>query len=258
MQKKKTGNKIFFRMKKIAISLILIVTLCTIINFAISAQEREQIDEKPTAVEDPEIVCLEEGKNFFWQQQYSDAIKQLESCIEKDPDNPEIYYYIAQSYFQRGQRSTLRAVRYFKQAYEYSDIAIEKYYQAIAENPEEDNTNRYLQLAYIHQIRSLIPGVDEYQKALDIYQQLIEEKPFISSPYYHMGWIYFQQEEYQKGIEAFLDYLKPGLKSDFVYYHLALSYDKIGEREKSEYYYQLLLEEFPDSDLASRAQKELN
>jgi tetratricopeptide (TPR) repeat protein len=229
----------------------------------IFAQEREQRSPSEPIEEHPNVICLEQGKQLFWEQEYSEAIEQLEICLEQDPENPEIYYYIGQSYFQQGQQSAqsgnpIRAYQRYRKAYELSDTAIEKYQQQIEAYPEEDHTNQYLRLAYIYEIRSLIPGVDEFQEALDIYQKLLEERPYISSAYYHMGWIYYQQEKYQEAINVYLKYLEPGLKSDFVYYHLGLSYDKIGEKEKAEHYYNLILEEFPDTEFANRAKKELN
>ncbi len=243
---------------------ILILFLLLLVGFTFTlpvqpfAQEIEQRTQPQPIEEDSKTICLKEGKELFWEQEYDEAVKQLNKCIEQDPDNPEIYYYIAQAYFQQGQQSSLRAIKYFRQAYEVSDIAIEKYQQQIEAYPEEDHTDQYLRLAYIYEIRSLIPRVDEYQQALDIYQELLEERPYITSAYYHMGWIYYQQEKYQEAIDVYLKYLEPGLKSDFVYYHLGLSYDKIGEKEKAEHYYNLILEEFPDTEFANRAKKELN
>lgn len=208
------------------------------------------------------LTCLEQGKELFFKSEYSEAIKQFEKCQLLDPENPEIYYYIGQSYFQQGQlyaqkMNIFSATKNFRQAYEVSDIAIEKYLKVINENPEKDHTNHYMRLAYIYQIRSLIPGVNEFQEAIDIYQKLLEEQPFLTSVYYNIGWIYFQQKEYQNAINSFLAYLESGVKSDFVYYHLGLSYDKIGERQNAEYYYHLILEEYPDSEIAELAKKEL-
>ncbi len=242
--------------------MILFFGLNIILTTIIFSQEREQRIQLQPIEEDPNVVCLKQGKQLFWEQKYDEAIKQLEECMEDDSDNPEIYYYIAQAYFQQGQqatqnRSPLRAYRYYRQAYQVSDTAIEKYQQQIEENPEDDHTNQYLQLAYIYQIRGLIPGVEEYQKALDIYQKLLDENPHMISVYYNMGWIYYQQEDYQNTIDTYLKYLESGIKSDFVYYHLGLSYDKIGERQKAEYYFELILEEFPETEIADRARKEL-
>ena len=186
---------------------ILIVGFCVMFSSLISAQEREQRNLVPAIEEDPKVVCLEQGKELFWEQEYSSAIQHLEGCLELDPENPEIYYYIGQSYFQQGQQAAhsgnpVKAYQQFRKAYDISDTAIEKYQNQIENQPEEDHTNQYLQLAYIYQIRSLIPGVDEYQKALDIYQQLLDEKPYVVSAYYHMGWIYYQQENYLGTIDA--------------------------------------------------------
>ena len=246
--------------KILILFLLLLLLLGFTFTFSVQpfAREIEQRTHAQPIEEDTKTICLKEGKELFWEQEYDEAVKQLKKCIEQDPDNPEIYYYIAQAYFQQGQQSSLRAIKYFRQAYEFSDTAIEKYHQQIEASPEEDHTNDYLQLAYIYEIRSLIPGVDEYQQALDIYKELLEERPYISSAYYHMGWIYYQQEKYQETIDVYLKYLEPGMKSDFVYYHLGLSYDKIGEKEKAEHYYNLILEEFPDTEFANRAKKELN
>ncbi len=255
-------NKIFrISLKQLLIFIFIFFLVVLNSVFAVSSfsqvREDRQGEQLTPIKEDPSTVCLKEGKELFWQQEYDEAVKQLEKCIEQDPDNPEIYYYIAQSYFQQGQQGSLSAIRYYRKAYDVSDQAIEKYWQQIEENPEEDHTNQYLQLAYIYQIRSLIPGVDEYQEALDIYQKLLEENPHIVSAYYHMGWIYYQQGEYQNTIDTYLKYLESGIKSDFVYYHLGLSYDKIGDRQKAEHYFQLILKEFPDTDMADRAEKEL-
>lgn len=247
-------KRLLFLFALLLIGIIGTILIVPIIGFSQQTQQRIQLQPEE---EDPKVTCLREGKDLFFEQKYSDAIEQLEKCAENSPDNPEIYYYIAQCYFRQGQSSRFRAIRYFRQAYDVSETAIEKYWQQIENSPEEDHTNQYLRLAYIYEIRSLIPGVDEFQEALNIYQKILEEKPFVTSAYYHMGWIYYQQEKYQEAIDVYLQYLKPGLKSDFVYYHLALSYDKIGEKEEAEHYYNLILEEFPDTEFADRAKKEL-
>ena len=207
-------------------------------------------------------TCLELGMELYFEQKYDEAINQLEQCISEDPDNPEIYYYIGQSYFQQGQQAArkndvIKATKYFRQAYPVSDTAIEKYAKRIEESPDEDHTNDYLQLAYIYQIRSLIPGIDEYQKALAIYEQLLTEKPYLTYAHYQMGWIYFQKKDYQSAIDSFLAYLESGHRSAFACYHLGLSYAKIGEKEKAEHYFRFILNEFPDSEMAQFARKEL-
>jgi len=239
----------------------------SIITFAQeNVQQTQTSNQNQTIVidieEDETLTCMELGKELFFEQKYQDAIKQLEQCLPQEPENPEIYYYIGQSYFEQGQLSAqkkniISATKYYRQAYQISEIAIEKYLKLIEENPDSDHTNDYLRLAYIYEIRSYAPGVDELQKAIDIYEKLLEEKPYLNYAHYHLGWIYYQQKDYQNAIDSFLAYLKPGFKNDFVYYYLGLSYDKIGESEQAKYYFQLILDEFPDSVMASYAKKEL-
>ena len=261
----------------VRISPLVVLTGVSIIVFScsslsIDAQAQAQDDKPSTRVqqstssaiieEDNRPTCLELGLELYFEQKYDEAINQLEQCISEDPDNPEIYYYIGQSYFQQGQQAArkndvIKATKYFRQAYPVSDTAIEKYSRKIEESPDEDHTNDYLQLAYIYQIRSLIPGIDEYQKALAIYEQLLTEKPYLTYVYYQVGWIYFQKKDYQSAIDSFLSYLKSGQRSAFVYYYLGLSYGKIEDKEKAEYYFRLILNEFPNSEMAQFAQKEL-
>lgn len=230
-------------------------------HFPITVFAQQEIEPGNKQQDENHPTCLEQGKELYWEQQYPEAIKQLEQCIPQDPDNPEIYYYIGQSYFQQGQavqkKNILKATKYYREAYQISDTAIEKYFNKIEQNPEQDHTNNYLQLAYIYQIRSLIPGVNEYQEAIFIYEKLLIEKPYLTYIYYNLGWIYYQLKDYQNAIATFLYYLESGRKSDFVYYHLGLSYDKIGEKEKAKEYFQLVLDEFPNTEIATFAKKEL-
>ena len=240
--------------------------------FSITAFAQENAQQAQTSNQNRVIVvdleegesqtCLELGIELFFEQKYQDAIKQLEQCLSQESENPEIYYYIGQSYFEQGQlsaqkKNTISATKYYRQAYQVSEMAIEKYLKLIEENPDEDHTNNYFRLAYIYEIRSYAPGVDEFQQAIDIYEKLLEEKPYLNYAHYHLGWIYYQQKEYQNAIDSFLAYLEPGFKSDFVYYYLGLSYDKIGESEQAKYYFQLILDEFRDTKIASYAKKQL-
>ena len=85
-------------------------------SLSIDAQAQAQDDESSARVqrgtssaiaieEDNSPTCLELGMELYFEQKYDEAINQLEQCISEDPDNPEIYYYIGQSYFQQGQQA---------------------------------------------------------------------------------------------------------------------------------------------------------
>jgi len=58
----------------------------------IFAQERAQRSPSQPIEEDPNVICLEQGKELYFHQEYSEAIEQLEICLEQDPENPEIYF----------------------------------------------------------------------------------------------------------------------------------------------------------------------
>ena len=166
-------------------------------NFSITIFAQENVQQAQTSNQNQAIVidteedetlnCLELGKELFFEQKYQDAIKQLEQCLLQEPDNPDIYYYIGQSYFEQGQlsaqnRNVISATKYYRQAYQVSEIAIEKYLKLIEGNPDSDHTNDYLRSAYIYEIRSNAPGVDELQKAIDIYEKYWKKNPILITP----------------------------------------------------------------------------
>jgi len=107
---------------------ILIFGIFIVFNISVTARGGVESIQNETNELVSKTTCLEQGKELYWEQKYDEAIEKLEECTELDPDNPDIYYFIAQAYFQQGQsRSLFSARKYYNQAYDVSDKAIEKY-----------------------------------------------------------------------------------------------------------------------------------
>lgn len=54
------------------------------------------------------------------------------------------------------------------------------------------------------------------------------------SYYYHLGWTYFEMEEYQKAIDAFSEGLKTDPNFPFAYWRRGLAYEKLGKSPEAQ------------------------
>ncbi len=135
----------------------------------------------------------------------------------------------------------------------------------IKDNPED--LNSYLKLGYIYEVKSIVPFINEYDKALDYYLKALELKAsssvgntgiciYLTT---RVGYIYLQKKDYSQAIEYLEKALKmsPNNPNIEVYYYLGMSYDKIGEKEKALTSFTKVLELAPQSDFAREAEKEL-
>ena len=210
------------------------------------------------------------GRSYFGQGEYDNAIIEFEKSIESDPDHTESYYYLGQCYLQKGiieynNKNIFKAYSLYREANKISEQVIPRYEKIIEENPAD--LNSYLRLGYIYEVRSIVPFVNDYDKALKYYLKALTLDAVSESKnkgiYIYLntrvGSIYYQMKDYPQSIE----HLEKAL-SIFPYrdnieatYYLGLSYDKIGETEKAREFLSRVLELAPQSEYAREAEKEL-
>src|SRR4030042_2933419 len=209
------------------------------------------------------------GIFYFGQGEYDKAIIEFEKSIELDPDHTDSYYYLGQCYLQKGiiqynNKNILKAYRLYRKANEISEQVILQYEQIIKDNPED--LNSYLRLGYIYEVRSIVPFVNEYDKALDYYLKALDltaspslagNTGIITYLNTRLGSIYFQKKNYSEAIE----YLERAAEmSPFnveAYYYLGLSYGKINEIEKAREFLSRVIELAPQSEFAQEAEKRI-
>ncbi len=94
---------------------------------------------------------------------------------------------------------------------------------ALGATPEAYNL-----LAYIYALRKV-----SLNKALEYIQRALSEQPDNIAYQDTLGWIYFQQEEYEKALEVFagilltLDEMEPFDGLDEIYYHIGMVYEAL-------------------------------
>ena len=208
------------------------------------------------------------GISYFSQGEYDKAIIEFEKSIELDANHTESYYYLGQCYLQKGiieynNKNIFKSYSLYRKANKIAEQVIPQYEKIIEDNPE--NFNSYLKLGYIYETRSIVPFINEYDKALEYYLKalaldfILESKNTRIYVYLNtrVGFIYFQKKDYPQAIEylEMADKISP--QNIEVAYYLGLSYDKIGEKEKAQEFLSRVIEFAPQSEFAQEAEKEL-
>jgi len=210
------------------------------------------------------------GMSYFGKGEYDKAIIEFEKSIELDPNHTESYYYLGQCYLQKGiieynNKNIFKAYGLYRKANEISEQVIPKYEKIIEDNPED--LSSYRRLGYIYEVRSIVPFINEYDKALKYYLKALALDAVSESKnrgiYVYLntrvGSIYFQKKNYLQAIEhlekavSFFPY-KDNIEAN---YYLGLSYDKIDEKEKAQEFLSRVIELAPQSEYAREAEKEL-
>jgi len=211
------------------------------------------------------------GMSYFSRGEYDEAIIEFEKSIELDENHTESYYYLGQCYLQKGimeyhNKNILKAYSLYRKANKFAEQVIPQYEKNIENNPED--LNNYLRLGYIYEVRSIVPFVNDYDKALKYYLKALDlttatgpspagNAGIIVYLNTRVGYIYFEEKKYSQAIEYLESAIKMSSHNAEAYYYLGLSYDKIGEIEKARQFLSRVIELAPQSEFALEAEKEL-
>ena len=229
-----------------------------------------QSELKPQVQPQPQLQSpFRTGLSYFGQGEYDKAIIEFEKSIELDENHTESYYYLGQCYLQKGiieynNKNIFKAYSLYRKANELSEQVIPQYEKIIQDNPED--LNSYLRLGYIYEVRSIVPFINDYDKALIYYLKALDLTTG-SSPagntgiiiYLNtrIGYVYFEEKKYLQAIEYLEAAEKMSPRNIEVAYYLGLSYDKIDETEKAREFLSRVIELAPQSEFAQEAEKEL-
>ncbi|MBU4350144.1 tetratricopeptide repeat protein [bacterium] len=226
--------------------------------------------DKPAAQIQPQPQTpFRVGISYFSQGEYDKAISEFEKSIELDESYTESYYYLGQCYLQKGiieynNKNIFKAYSLYRKANKFAEQVIPQYEKIIENNPED--LNSYLKLGYIYETRSIVPFINEYNKALEYYLKALDlaANPSLAGNagiiiYLNtrVGCIYFEKKKFSQAIEYLESAVKMSSHNAEAYYYLGLSYDKIGEMEKAREFLSRVIELVPQSEFAQEAEKEL-
>jgi len=209
------------------------------------------------------------GMSYFDKGEYDKAIIEFEKSIKLDENHTESYYYLGQCYLQKGiieynNKNIFKAYSLYRKANKFAEQVISQYEKIIENNPEE--LNSYLRLGYIYEVRSIVPFINDYNKALGYYLKALDLATSSSSVgntgitvYLNtrIGYIHFEKKKYSQAIEYLEKAEEMSPQNVEANYYLGLSYDKIGEKEKARECLSRVIELAPQSGFAQEAKKKL-
>ena len=206
------------------------------------------------------------GIPYFGKGEYDKAIIEFEKSIELDENHTESYYYLGQCYLQKGiveyyNKNIFKAYSLYRKANKISEQVIPLYEKIIEDNPED--LNSHLRLGYIYEVRSIVPFINDYDKALKYYSKALTLDAVSESKnkgiYVYLntraGSVCYQMKDYPQAIENLERAEKMSPHNIETNYYLGLSYDKISETEKAREFLSRVIESAPQSEYAQEAKK---
>jgi Tfp pilus assembly protein PilF len=213
---------------------------------------------------------LEIGTKHLMKGQYPQAMAALLEAEKLDPDNAVVQNNLGLAYYVRheyvsAEKHILKALqlspvytdarnnlgRVYIDLARY-DLAIKELLQVTKDltysTPEKGFVN--LGLAYLKK--------NEVNNALMAFRRSIENNNRFCPAHNYYGQALFQQQKYNDAIESFEKALKLCDNNyDEAHYYGALSYYKVGQREKARARFQEVVRLYPDSEFATRARSML-
>ena len=177
---------------------------------------------------------------------YADAIKASEKALEYNPDNLELYRYVAGCYHQ--MKSYSKAISTYMKILELSAKTVECYERALELNPLNSNAlNNY---AYY-----LAQRAQDLDRAERMAALAVKDEPENANYIDTYAWVFFAKKDYNMA----LLYIKSAVEKDedehlFEHYGDILWF--IGEKEQAVEQWTKALEKDPDNELLQRKVKD--
>lgn len=179
----------------------------------------------------------------FLLRDYNRARENIDKVLELDKINAEAYFQRGMIYKEIGD--TLNAIKDYRKAIEYKTdyeqvfeelanifaakndpIAIEYYQSTININPK--NVDAMYNLAQFYQDHNAI------QKALDLYQKILQIKPNYANAMYATGYVnYVYKEDYDMALDCFQKTVKADSSYFEAYSMMSLIYAKQGKTQQA-------------------------
>jgi len=188
-----------------------------------------------TSVGQVSSTNIEEGKKKYDEQDFEGAIKIFESLVEKYPENADFHYWLGSSNIEALQNASL----FEKASLSYNGLNHLK--KAISIDGTHVKARVRLANYYIH--APAIAG-GSYSKALEQAMTLREYDKTVA--YSLEASIYTRREEYDKAEQLYLDLIERKENNYKVYYRLAVIKSEQNDYKKAIEYCQKSIDIYPD------------
>lgn len=214
------------------------------------------------------LCLLKLGEFYFYLKDYLKSQQFINKTLEVDRYNDRAYFIKGLVYLETDD--TTRAIQSFQRATEFNSedydsymmlghvyaalndsLAVDYYHNAISIN--ESSTEARYSLALFLQ------NHNDYYKAIDEYQKIIEHEPAFKNSFYNVGYIYL---EYLKQFEMAIPFFIKAYEIDPEYadavYNEGLCYEYLGNYVKARELYIKSIEIVPNYTLGVRGLNRLD
>jgi len=142
------------------------------------------------------------------------------------------------AYFEMGL--ILLEKQKWTQAYRISGKAVKAFQEYLNLNPQDDNA--WFRLAYIYENRSLAPGVNEWDKAIEALQKALAIS--LDDPQYllHLGYIYYKIDKREEAEKILLNLVNKYPDYIDARFYLAMNYLENGDKENAKQHFTYIVE----------------
>ena len=208
------------------------------------AQYEDIVAKNPEA----QIAGFELGKLYLKTNAYEEGRKLFSKLIAKNDENPEYYYYLGEIYTELDQpasslnsykkaikndsthlRSLFQLGKYFVTKRE-KETALTYLNQGLAVYPDDVSLINLQALAYYNN--------DEYQKALPLFERLVELGEVKEFIYEKLAYCYFKNWEFEKAKSAYKTVIHLNDENSEAYFNLGQVFLKDRQIDSAQYYIQ--------------------
>jgi outer membrane protein assembly factor BamD len=242
----------------------MLAALLIVVALAASCAKKDEV--KPPAEYDPE-AAFRKANALIEKSQYGEARSELQKIKSSDPSMtyaPLAHLRIADTYvLEKETETAVEEFRRFLELYPAHKYAPYAQFQ--------------IGMVYFDQMEDAERGQDVARKALEEFEKLnrlYPRNPYRESLVYYIeaarstiaehiflvGNFYYRKDSYEAAVNRYIQLLEefPDFNGkEEVLYRISVGYARAGDPENARRYLDRLLSEYPESELAEKAEKEL-
>lgn len=185
-------------------------------------------------VENSSEYYNQQGKQYYLNEEYDNAIQSFFRAISVDNKNHVAYNNLGMTYLMKNNLDA--AEKYFKKSASVSKYYVQPYINLALLYKQKGNNEKYF--SYLEKALKVNPdnywtyylmgdyynSNEMYSAAIPFYTDSININPNFSQAYLALGVSYFKTDKYDQSILAIRKYLELNQKSDFAYHMLSKNY----------------------------------
>lgn len=213
-----------------------------------------------------DYAFLKTGEIYLYMADSKKSLEYLGKALEINEYNPETYFFIAYNYMEK--KDTAKALLNFQASVNADADYFDSYmnlgliYAARRNNMAVDYYNNALRLKpgsieVLYALGKYYQDVDDLEKAISYYKEILLQVADHKSTNYNMGYIYFRKGEYDKSIQFFSTAISKMPTYKQAYYGRALAYLKINNKDMARNDFEKIIELDPKDKEAANELKKL-